>query len=362
MSRSPEPIPPGNAPGAGSSRSKPSLGRDLLAISVLLAAVAGGMAVWGYYAFLHPVERVKVPQLIRAGVINPSQLDKAFTDADGDLVADPPSDPAKQIDPEVLLFGLLGEESEASWKQFLDHLSTTTGKKVKLVKAPAGALQVCDQIKAGKLHILNVSTGSVPWVVNEAGFVPMCVMADAEGKFHYEMEILVPANSPIQSPKDLKGSTLGLTSFSSLSSFKAPMLMLWKDHHLMIGQDYQFLVFAGQEAAVEKVAEGSVPAVAVANDVLRRVVERKKIDRESFRSIYKSESYPPACFGYVYNLKPELAKKVREAFLNFDWKGTGLEAAYKPANQAKFVPISYKEDWKRVRELDQDIAKMLEKP
>jgi phosphonate transport system substrate-binding protein len=368
MSYTPEPNPSGDpsaAPGVRSSRPKPSVGRDLLVISLLLAGLAGGMTVWLYTVYLHPVEAVKVPQLIRAGVVNPSQLAGTFKDADGDLVADPPSDPAQQIDPEVLLFGLLGDEGERrpeTWKEFVDHLSKTTGKKVKLVEASAGGKEVCDQIEARKLHLLNVSTGTVPRAVNEGGFVPMCVMANADGKFQYEMEILVPAGSPAQSPKDLKGSTLGLTSFSSLSSFKAPILTLWKDHQLLIGRDYDFIIYAGQEAAIHKVADGAVPAVAVANDLLRRIVVRDEIDPRSFRSIYKSESFPPTCFGYVHDLKPELAKKVREAFLGFDWKGTGLEKSYKPANQTKFVPVSYKEDWKRVRELDEAIAKMLEKP
>ena len=109
------------------------------------------------------------------------------------------------------------------------------------------------------------------------------------------------------------------------------------------------------------VAPGQYEAVAVANDFMRRVVARENIDEKKFRSIYKSTSYPPASFGYVYNLKPELAKKVREAFLTFKWEGTSLEKAYAPANQSKFVEVNYKEHWKAVRDVDEAVEELVKK-
>ena len=43
--------------------------------------------------------------------------------------------------------------------------------------------------------------------------------------------------------------------------------------------------------------------------------------------------------------------------LSFDWKGTTLENAYGRA-KAKFVPISYKDQWGFVREIDDEIGRV----
>jgi phosphonate transport system substrate-binding protein len=60
----------------------------------------------------------------------------------------------------------------------------------------------------------------------------------------------------------------------------------------------------------------------------------------------------------VYNLKPELAGKIRAALLSFDWKGTPLVKAYGPAGKTKFVAISYKDQWSFVRSIDDEIGRM----
>jgi phosphonate transport system substrate-binding protein len=87
-------------------------------------------------------------------------------------------------------------------------------------------------------------------------------------------------------------------------------------------------------------------------------VHRGLIKESEYRSIYRSEGFPPAAIGYIYNLKPELAGKVREAVLGFDWMGTPLEKTYGPAGKVKFVPIAYKDQWSFVREIDDEIGRI----
>jgi phosphonate transport system substrate-binding protein len=56
----------------------------------------------------------------------------------------------------------------------------------------------------------------------------------------------------------------------------------------------------------------------------------------------------------VYNLKPELAAKVKDAFLNFNWEGSALAKEFNKSEppQEKFMPISYKQYWQVVRDID----------
>ena len=55
------------------------------------------------------------------------------------------------------------------------------------------------------------NTGGNPIAVNCAGFVPFAIMAGKDGTFGYEMEIIVPADSSIKTPADLKGKKVAFT-------------------------------------------------------------------------------------------------------------------------------------------------------
>src|SRR5262249_54775917 len=146
---------------------------------------------------------------------NPMTLDEQYTDSDGDLVADAPTGPAKWKEPDTFVLGAFERPDDGhkeEWKEFAEHLAKSIGKKVEVVGAPASGAAASELLREGKVHARGMSTGAVPIGVNTAGFVPVCVMARKDGTFGYQMEILVPQNSPVQSTKDLKGRTLGLTS------------------------------------------------------------------------------------------------------------------------------------------------------
>jgi phosphonate transport system substrate-binding protein len=77
-----------------------------------------------------------------------------------------------------------------------------------------------EAMRAGRLHVTGFNTGSVPLAVNAVGFRPFAMMASLDGSFGYEMEIIVPADSDIQSIEDLRGRQLAFTSETSNSGFK----------------------------------------------------------------------------------------------------------------------------------------------
>lgn len=83
------------------------------------------------------------------------------------------------------------------------------------------------------------------------------------------------------------------------------------------------------------------------------MLERGVVKKEQLVSIYKSQSFPTTGYGMAYNLKPELQEKIKEAFFTFDWKGSKLEKEFKPANQTRFIPITFKQHWAVVREIDE---------
>ena len=124
-------------------------------------------------------------------------LDKAYCDKNGDLVADTPD---KTIDPPTLVFAYTPVEDPALyskvWDGFLKHLEKVTGKKVVFFPVQSNAAEI-ETMRSGRLHIAGVSTGPTPIAVNCAGYVPFAIMGSKDGRFGYEMEIIVPADSPI---------------------------------------------------------------------------------------------------------------------------------------------------------------------
>ncbi len=284
------------------------------------------------------------------------KIDSRYTDADGDLVADTPSDPAKQIDPPTLIFAYTPVEDpavyKAVWIDFLDHMAKVTGKKVQFFPVQSNAAQI-EAMRAGRLHVAGFNTGSNPLAVACAGFVPFTMMASADGSFGYEMEIITHPGSGIDKPEDLKGKKLAFTAQTSNSGFKAPSAILKADYGLEAGKDFEPVFSGKHDNSVLGVANKDYPAAAIANSVMVRMIARDVIKADQVKSIFKSQTFPTTGYGTVYNLKPELQASIREAFKTFQWAGSSLEAEFKKSGESQFIPITFKENWAVVRKIDE---------
>jgi phosphonate transport system substrate-binding protein len=120
------------------------------------------------------------------------------------------------------------------------------------------------------------------------------------------------------------------------------------------GKDYTPVFSGKHDNSILGVANKDYPAAAIANSVKLRMEGRGTVKPDQTKVIYKSETFPTTGYGYVYNLKPELAEKVKEAFFTYNWQGTALEKEFSKSSppQEKFMPITYKEHWTVVRDID----------
>lgn len=284
-----------------------------------------------------------------------SAMDPRFTDADGDLIADIPTDPKQWVDPATLIFAYTPVEDPAVyvevWREFLDHMAKVTGKRVQFFPVQSNAAQL-EAMRAGRLHIAGFNTGSNPIAVACAGFRPFTIMANADGSYGYEMEIITYPGSGITSLPELKGRTLAFTSETSNSGFKAPQALLEAEFGLAVDRDYKPAFSGGHDNSILGVANKDYDAAAIANSVLTRMEARGVVNRKDLVTIYKSGTFPTTGYGVVYNLHPELQKKIQEAFFSFDWKGTGLEKEFSPQGESQFLPITFKEHWAVIRQID----------
>jgi phosphonate transport system substrate-binding protein len=306
-------------------------------ISTLLAAVLG----------------IAIVGAARAEDCPRGDLDKAYCDRDGDLVADAPTDPKQLVDPPTLIFAYTPVEDPAVyakvWDGFVRHLEKVTGRKVMFFPVQSNAAEI-EAMRSGRLHVAGFNTGSNPIAVNCAGLVPFAIMGSQKGEFGYEMELIVPADGPIKTPADLKGKKLAFTSPTSNSGYKAPLAILKSDFNLEPERDFKPVFSGKHDNSIIGVANKDYDAAAVANEVMKRMVERKVVDPAKIRTIYKSETFPTTGYGYAHNLDPKLVEKIKQAFFTFPWEGSSLKAEFK--EEDRFVPINYKKDWSVIRKID----------
>lgn len=285
-------------------------------------------------------------------------LDPRFTDADGDLVADTPSDPKDWVDPKVLIFAYTPVEDPAVyakvWEGFLRHMEEVTGKKVQFFPVQSNAAQI-EAMRAGRLHVAGFNTGSNPLAVNCAGFVPFTMMASKDGAFGYEMEIITYPGSGIERIEDIKGRTLAFTAPTSNSGYKAPSALLEAEYGLVAERDFKPVFSGKHDNSILGVANKDYDAAAIANSVLNRMIARGVVKPEQLVSLYKSQTFPTTGYGYVYNLRPELQEKIKEAFFSFPWEGSALLQEFQASEppQEAFIPITYREYWEVIRRIDE---------
>uniref|UniRef100_A4WXN5 Solute-binding protein family 3/N-terminal domain-containing protein n=1 Tax=Cereibacter sphaeroides (strain ATCC 17025 / ATH 2.4.3) TaxID=349102 RepID=A4WXN5_CERS5 len=284
------------------------------------------------------------------------RLDARYTDADRDMVADIPTDPAQLVDPATLVFAYTPVEDPAvyaeAWKDFIAHLESATGKKVQFFPVDSNAAQI-EAMRAGRLHVAGFNTGSNPLAIACAGFRPFAMMAAADGSYGYEMEIITHPEAGIAKIEDLKGRTLAFSSETSNSGYKAPSALLRAKYGMEAGKDYTAAFSGKHDNSVLGVANKDYDAAAVANSVMIRMIDRGAVKADQIVSIYKSETFPTTGYGLAHNLTPELQEKIRDAFFSFPWEGSSLAEEFSKSGESQFIPITFKEHWTVVREIDE---------
>ncbi len=285
-----------------------------------------------------------------------ANLAPRFTDANGDLVADAPTDESRWVDPATLVFSYTPVEDPAVyaevWADFLEHMEEVTGKRVQFFPVQSNAAQL-EAMRAGRLHVAGFNTGSNPIAVNCAGFVPFAMMAGEDGSFGYEMEIITWPGSGIESVSDLSGRGMAFTSPTSNSGFKAPSALLESEFGLVPDEDFETAFSGSHDNSILGVVNRDYDAAAIANSVSNRMLARGVINEGDYEILYTSQTFPTTGYGHVYNLHPELAEKVRDAFFSYDWEGSALAAEFANSGESQFIPITFEEHWAVIRTIDE---------
>ena len=279
-------------------------------------------------------------------------LDERFCDVDGDMLADTPTDASALRDPSTLVFTYAPTEDPAVYQEafadFLEYLTELTGRPVQYFPVQSYAAQI-EAMRAGRLHVAGFAAGAVEEGVNVGGFHPVAVMAAEDGTFGYEMEIIVPAGSDIQSLEDLRGRQLAFVSPTSNSGFKAPSALLYAELGMKPDVDYETAFSGSHDNSILGVVNRDYEAAAIASSVMDRMIARDVLAESDVEIIYTSQTFPSTAYGYIYDLDPELAAQIEEAFLTFDWEGTTVKDEFADSDQ--FLAVDYQRDWDVLRRI-----------
>lgn len=281
-------------------------------------------------------------------------LDTRYCDADGDLLADVPSDKSAWKNPDTLIFSYTPVEDpsvyENVFEDFMAYLGKVTGKRVRWFAAESYAAQI-EAMRSGRLHIAGVASGATPYAVNLAGFRPLVAMEKKDGTVGYTLQLIVPADSSIKSVADLKGKRVAHVAPSSNSGDTAPRV-LFKEQGVQPGTDYEILFSGKHDNSIMGVVNKDYDAAPIASNVMERMVARGMFKADAVRVVYESKPFPRTAFGVAHDLNPELQQKIQQAFLTFDFLASKLAKEFK--DEKGFKKVDYKDAWSDIRTIQKE--------
>jgi phosphonate transport system substrate-binding protein len=199
--------------------------------------------------------------------------------------------------------------------------------------------------------VAGISTGPTVFGVNLAGYVPIAIMGKADGQFGYRLQLITHKDTDIKKMTDLKGRKVAHVTPSSNSGNQAPRA-LFKAMGVVPDEDYEVIYSGKHDNSIMGVANRDYDAAPIASSVLDRMHDKGIVNKDDLRIIWQSRLFPTTSYGYAHNLTPALQKAVTEAFLTFDWTGTGLKKEFgKKSDQ--FIPITFKEHWADIRTIQE---------
>jgi len=297
-----------------------------------------------------------VQPAVGADCKNRGDLDVRYCDENGDLLADTPKDPSKWLDPKTLVFSYTAVEDpsvyENVFSELMDYITKKTGRRVMWYGPESYAAQV-ESMRSGRLHVSGFAAGATVYGVNLGGFHPVAMMGNKDGTFRgYQLWLITHKDSDIKTVQDLKGHKIAHVTPSSNSGNQAPRA-LFKSMGVVPDVDYKVIYSGKHDNSIMGVVNRDYDAAPVASTVMQRMIERGIFDGSKVRIIWKSDQFPGTSYGFIYNLHPELQKKIRDAFLTFDWAGSGLAKDFGKRADC-FIPVDYAKHWKVIRTIQKE--------
>ncbi len=220
--------------------------------------------------------------------------------------------------PEKLVVGLLPGESAATVLRLNEplrfNLERRLGMEVELVVGKTYA-ETGEALRFGRIDIAYL--GPVTYILRSraAKLEPFARTSHAVVGPTFKAVIIVPADSPAQSLKDLKGAEVAFGDPASTSGTWVPRYQLLQAG-LVSGRDYTLRSLGAHDAVALAVANHKVSAGGLSMPVYNRLLKEGKIDPKSVRVLAASPAIPEYMWTFREGLDPMFREEVRKAFIS----------------------------------------------
>lgn len=202
-------------------------------------------------------------------------------------------------------FGVLPQRSAVLtaeyWNPILDYVGRKAGVRLEL-----GTRRSAQEYSNAE------AVGEFDFVYNNHIFAPSHagagyrVIARLAGK-PIHGEIVVPADSPLRSLKDLEGKPLGVPSKAAFVAYAVPMSAL-----LQAGVTVAPVMGGNQEGTMAQLRSGTVPAAGVNSRVMQEYAARESF---RYRALWTSEAFLTLPVAVHPRVPDTVAKAVRKALV-----------------------------------------------
>lgn len=282
------------------------------------------------------------------------ELDTIYCDEDQNLTADAPKDATKLKNPKSILLSYSPQEDTATyekmWSPYVTFMTQCLGRPTRFLQVHSSAATI-EAMRSGRIQMSLLAAGDTPFAVNVAGAIPFAIHGNIiRGKptpMAYHLIMVVRADSPYKTLRDLAGKRVAHVSPSSNSGNLAPRA-LFPDEGLVPDKDYKVLYSGKHDNSIASVINGDYDAAAIADDVLTRMIQRGAVKDGELRVLYKSRPFPAGSLAIVHDLSTELREKITKCTFDFKFPNE-LMTAFRGTD--RFVPLNYKQDYQAVRKV-----------
>ena len=260
-------------------------------------------------------------------------------------------------DPAKLRVALLPDEDASTViknnKPLKDYLAKKLGKNIELIVTTDYSSMI-EAMRHGRLELAYFGPLSYVMAKTKSEIEPFCAL-EKKGKLTYQGVIIANTKSGINSVQDIKGKNMAFGDPASTSSHLIPKSILAKNG-LKPKVDYKEHFVGAHDAVALTVQTGKADAGGLSKPIFEALVAKGIIKPDKVKVVIESAEFPQYPWVMRSNLKPELKKKIRQAFL--DAKD---DKVLKPFKATGFGPIK-DSDYDVVRDLSKvlnlDLSKM----
>ena len=244
----------------------------------------------------------------------------------------------------VLKVGLVPNQApdkiKAQYEPFRVYLQQKLNMPVELFVA-SDYSGVVEAMANDKLDVAYFGGLTYVQAKQRAKIHPIVTEVDAETQStKYYSLIIAPADSPINSVKDIKGKTFAFGDISSTSGSLYPRFML-DQAGIKVPDDLKNVIYSGgHDATAQAVQNGTVDAGGIEGRILQKLITKGTVDASKIKVLEKHlvEGYP---WVVREGLNKDLEEKLVQAFM--DIKDPVLLDLMRAASFAKVTDANYAE-------------------